>query len=145
MPELLDAILGAGLDGNQRVAQRGVPLLHWAAVMGATGAVEVLLAHAADLEVRAFGDETPLLCACSKGYASVALQLLEAGANPRVVSATGHSPLWYAVTFDDVPLARALLAKGAELTEEINQLASTRSPEIQGLLKEARTSPPGLG
>ena len=67
--------------------------LHLAAFFGQVGAVRLLLEAAADVRAvsRNSLENTPLHAATAGKHSEVALQLLEAGADPDVLDAGGHS------------------------------------------------------
>jgi ankyrin repeat protein len=110
--ELLDAepALVSSYSGD------GFTALHFAAFFGHAGAVEVLLAHGA--EVDAFGrgwmTGTSLHSAVSRKWSEIARRLLEAGANPNARQSAGWTPLHSAAHNGDLASIDLLLTAGAD-------------------------------
>jgi ankyrin repeat protein len=94
----------------------GFTALHFAAFFGHAGAVELLLAHGA--EVDAFGrgwmTGTSLHSAVSRKWSEIARRLLEAGANPNARQSAGWTPLHSAAHNGDLASIDLLVAAGAD-------------------------------
>lgn len=85
---------------------------------GSIEALRLLLSHGADVNATHLdiGGGTPLLTALFNGRLDAARFLLEAGADPNVVSEEGDSPLRWSVEEGDHNFARYLITKGADRT-----------------------------
>ncbi|KAH0536974.1 hypothetical protein FGG08_006202 [Glutinoglossum americanum] len=62
--------------------------------------------------------ETPLLLACRSGHFDLSMLLLDAGADPKIASHNGDTPMHWLLAFDDdcaLRVGSALFAKGADL------------------------------
>lgn len=80
-PEVIQALLKAGVDVNQKEPKTGQTALMWAAAEGHAKAVEALLAGGADWKLRSSRNETALFFAVRRGDIPVAEALLKAGAD----------------------------------------------------------------
>lgn len=75
--------------------QGGLTALHLAARDGRIDEVRMLLAEGADLNARTGGDQsTPLLISLINGHYDMALEMIEAGADPNLASEDGVGPLY---------------------------------------------------
>jgi ankyrin repeat protein len=75
--------------------QGGLTALHLAARDGRTEEVRLLLEAGAELDARTGGDRsTPLLISLINGHYDLALEMLEAGADPNLASEDGVAPLY---------------------------------------------------
>ena len=109
----------------------GLTPLHYAARQGQTDAVRVLLERKANINV-VTGDQTsPLMLAIINGHFDLAMSLLERGADPKMATAAGGTPLYRVIDLQWAPksfypqpdirqqrvshleLMKALMAKGA--------------------------------
>ena len=73
----------------------GLTPLHHAVRQGNIAAVEALLANGADIDARSSADSTtPLLQATINGQFDVAMLLVQKGANPKIPSTHGATPLY---------------------------------------------------
>ena len=84
-------------EGTQEVRSGGYTPLHFAARRGDLESIKVLLAAGAKLNEPAADGLTPFLLACANSYESVALFLLEKGADPHTADGNGVAPLHYAI------------------------------------------------
>jgi ankyrin repeat protein len=100
-------------DGIIEHAKRGgfTPLL-FAAQQGDRESAELLLAKGVDVNDADASGASVLVVAAHSGHSELARMLLERGADPNAAGA-GYTPLHAAVLRGDVPLVKALLAKGA--------------------------------
>ncbi len=100
-------------DSDPPRAQGGfTPLLH-AVLAGDLATVGVLLAAGADVDEAAPDGVTALMLALTKRHETVALYLIERGADPRSAE-TGYTALHLASATGQHAAARALLASGAD-------------------------------
>lgn len=105
-------LVDAGVDVNAKNAHGGNALTD-AAWSGRQEVVSYLLDAKADLGSASAGQLTPLSAAVNQKHEGTALILIEHGANPNMVDPTGSTPLIEASWQGSLPLAKALLAKGA--------------------------------
>ena len=106
------SLLDAGVDVNAKDSRGSRPLIDasWA---GKQDVVLHLLDAKADVNGVSVGQLTALSAAINTKQESLALLLLERDANPNVVDPAGSSPLMGCAWQGNVPLVKALLAKGA--------------------------------
>jgi ankyrin repeat protein len=117
----LKALLEGGADANVRIPG-GTPLLLQAVLEKNQPAVELLLAHKADVNAEgpAFNNEaqsaiwTPLHAAATYGPKAIAELLLKAGADVNARDKVGDTPLHLAVVNGQRELAELLLANKAD-------------------------------
>jgi quinoprotein dehydrogenase-associated probable ABC transporter substrate-binding protein len=114
-PTMVAFLIAHGADVNQRDRDGWTPLMQAAYADDAAG-VKALVAHGADPNAASRQNLTPLSIAVQYGKNDAAVALIDAGANPRTaVGGAGYTPLMLA-TANDVPaLARALIARGADV------------------------------
>ena len=74
------ALLASGGASPHDVQDQGFTLLHVAAWSNCAAALELLIAHGLDVNVRALGGATPLQVAIGAGHAEAVAVLLAAGA-----------------------------------------------------------------
>jgi ankyrin repeat protein len=136
----------AGIDRqfqlNELVAAQGglTPLL-FAVRQGYTDSVHVLIAAGADINQVSGGDKTsPLLMAIINGHFDLAKELLDKGANPRLASENGATPLYAVLNCEWAPkalypqprayqqqqtsyldLMKALLEKGVDVSARLKK------------------------
>ncbi|KAF5595964.1 ankyrin repeat domain-containing protein [Fusarium pseudocircinatum] len=90
--------------------------LHWAVLGGHEAAVELLLAHSADVNAsHATHGLTPLLNAVINGHKSIAERLIVAGADVDTPDVLGDTPLIIAARGKDPAIAKLLLEAGANV------------------------------
>lgn len=82
--------------------------------------VELLLRHRADVNVRDFGDNTPLHVAAAAGKLEIVQALLAKKADVLAVNRQRVTPILNAASSGSVPLVEALLAAGADLKNADN-------------------------
>ncbi len=92
----------------------GATLLQVSAALGKFEVQRFLAESGADLETRNLGGETPLLSALSHSQAAAATYLLDRGANPHVMDATGASALHHAAWGGLVRLCERLISCGLD-------------------------------
>ncbi|MCX6917161.1 MAG: ankyrin repeat domain-containing protein [Verrucomicrobia bacterium] len=116
----LGVLLDAGADLNQSV--EGVPLLVRAVLDKNQPAVELLLAHHAEVNcTNSFGQtdavgngQTPLHAAAALGSKAIAELLLKAGAAVNAKDQSGETPLYVAISQHQPEVATLLLANKAD-------------------------------
>lgn len=129
--EFLDILIKRGANFDQQETFFGNTPLHWAIANAANDmALAIIQKGKQDLNMQdKRRGNTPLTLAVAKGYTTLNadgnklsvsnLQLVEAllekGADPNAKDRKGTSPLMLAVMRRDVPMAKALLEKGAKL------------------------------
>ena len=132
--EVAAALLEAGADPNAFTAT-GATALHFAADADAAGVLAALVAHGGDVNVRdGFSERTPLMFAAVRGADAAARALLEAGADPSLVTALKD---YEAIdqTLRAEQRQRARVRAAAEEPEEEEE-----QPEAPG---QGREPPPG--
>jgi ankyrin repeat protein/uncharacterized protein YecT (DUF1311 family) len=102
---------GARIDAVSTANMTAVIL---AAMTGDRSQVVQALASHTNLETR-YGDKTALLVAVDRGFRDIASLLLEAGADPNATADDGRMPLHFAGFNGDAPMARLLIAHGADV------------------------------
>ena len=116
---MIELLLKAGADPNTSLAE-GETALMTAARTGRLDAVEVLLAHGADVRQKEKGrGQTALMWAAAEGHTAVVKRLIEAGADPRIRSEAGFSALMFAVREGRLPVVSALLKAGSDANETL--------------------------
>ena len=105
-------LLKRGADPNSR-ADGGMTALMFAAEMGDTMLVKLLVLNGADLELTYVEGTTPLMIAVLNQHFEVAHYLLLKGANPNPLDAVKATPLIYAAAINDFEMADLLLFYGA--------------------------------
>ena len=120
-------------------------VLPFAALVGAAGAVRVLLGAGANLEART-GGLTPLHLAASSGGTEAVTALLEAGANLEARrTGTGLTPLHLAVFGGGAEVVTALLEAGANLEARDESGKTPLHPAALGGTAEAVMALLGAG
>ncbi len=97
----------------------GVTALMYAAMDGHTDAVRRLIENGADLEIQSFSRHfTALMYAVRGGHTSTVQALLSAKADPDVHDEddTHDTPLTLAASYGFLPIVRALVAAGADVS-----------------------------
>jgi hypothetical protein len=112
--------------------------LHVAALSGALGAAEALLAAGAWVDAPDGGDATPLLHAARSGGGALMRVLLRAGASHATRDARGLSPLAHAIANDAPEAAQALLAAGADASESPRDSSLLHLAAATGAVRCAR-------
>jgi ankyrin repeat protein len=128
----------------------GLTSLEFAARQGCVDCIPVLLQAGADVNAADQDGITPLLSAIINGHYDSAALLVEKGANPNLADRTGRTPLYSAVDFHTMPasnrpspkeidneltsldVARALLAKGADVNVQLKQQQPYRTKLDRG-------------
>lgn len=78
-----------------------------------------------DIDQAGKHDDTPLILACRRGAADIALELIKAGAAINHRNMDGTTALWACVVSDSFDLADALLAAGADIDNQNDNGATT--------------------
>jgi len=114
-PAMVQFLIAHGADVNERDRDGWTPIMT-AAYCDDSEDVKVLASHGADPNAVSNQKLTALGVAAQYGKYKAALTLIEVGADPgRPVGDGGYTPLMLASANDAQPLARALLAKGADV------------------------------
>ncbi len=99
------------------LSEDGWSPLHLGAFFGHLGVVRLLLDRGASVSVVSANPEgnQPLHAAVTRGWADIAVELLEAGADPNVPQITGYTSLHLAAHRGDDRIVSLLLDAGAEV------------------------------
>ena len=131
---LVQQLIAAGATTGVTRWNGETPLMI-AAGAGSLDAVKDLVAHGADVNVAdPKRRQTALMWAAAEGHGDVVSGLLALGADPKAVSASGFTPLTFAVVKDSAESVKALLAAGADPNYK---LPSGRAPLIVALLNKS--------
>lgn len=95
-------------------------VLHYAAAVGDTDAIPVLLTAGANIDVQGVNGETPLFNAVGHGQIKVAELLLQAKASTDIPDRLGNTPLHCAAVVGDCNMLRILLKFGADVSRRNN-------------------------
>ncbi|NUQ22521.1 MAG: ankyrin repeat domain-containing protein [Saprospiraceae bacterium] len=120
--EMFDYLLSLGADLSA-TSKLGLNALHYAAANGHLEIAKPLLARGFALDALTHDHETPLLLALTLKQDTMAIFLLEAGADPRIASKNGLTPLHEAAKNGYSEAAIAMMAKGADI--------NAKTPEMQ--------------
>ena len=113
--DVVDLLLQAGADANDCNVMQ-VSALHVAAARGCVRTVVCLVAHRADISITsaAPAKHTPLFYAAQHGHATVAQQLIFAGADPSTCDASdGQTAVSIAAEFGNLKVMQVLVQEGA--------------------------------
>lgn len=111
--DIVRMLIDRGADVNARTIKSGQTALMWAISERHGDVARVLIAHGADARARSAGHYTPMLFAAQQGSVEIATMLIEAGASVNR-DGEGPAPLVVAIERNRVPLARYLVAHGAD-------------------------------
>jgi ankyrin repeat protein len=115
---MIELLLEAGIDPNTTVA--GETALMTAARTGTVDALKTLLTHGADVNAKEPGQrQTALMWAAAENHASAVQLLVQHGADLKARSATGFTPLLYAVRTGSFDAVKGLLAAGADVNDAV--------------------------
>ena len=108
--------LALGASPNGTVGGTG-PALTFAAMMNRIDSIRFLLSHGSNINIQDKWGMTPLMVACDHGYTDAVRFLLDAGADPNVIS-KGFEPGMNAMNVaHDGEIRALLLSHGANLPE----------------------------
>ena len=99
--------------------QRGFSPLIMASYLNDTDAVQLLIAHGAEVNAQDASGNTALMGSCFKGYTKVADLLIANGADVNLRNGDGATALAFAVNFNQVEVAKLLLAHGAVVDKSV--------------------------
>ncbi len=149
--ELCDKVLKNDIDGVNLLAAEGCDFNaschHYGTPLQAAAAkgnekMVYLMMKFLDVDPNIEGGKyySPLVAAISEGHEDVVQTLLRYGANPIARSGSYISPIYQAVSFEDVEMARLLFEKGAWLSKNYQELldlaAETGNKELCDVLEE---------
>jgi ankyrin repeat protein len=142
--QTVEGMLKAGYDANEFVApdtpdiERQTPLL-LATELGNADLIELLIAYGAQLEAVNQMDETPLLVYARRAAQidrrtgeRIAITLVNAGANPNVLSPQKESPLYRAAASGTVHFVDLLLKAKADVNTPGGMLGSPLGGAVRG-------------
>ncbi len=126
--EAIRNLLRGGADPSAAQPD-GMTALHWSALNNELEIVETLIFAGATLQpTTRVGGYTPLHLASRAGNAEVVGALLEAGADPDILTGTGASALHFAAEADADAVVNALAARGADVNAR--DAYSSRTPAM---------------
>ena len=130
--EAVRLLLQAGADVNARNNADATPLIYAAYDLKKT---RLIMARGADVNAHEHNRLTPLMVACAvHGNVATVRYLLDKGADPKAVSATGEDALERASLKGDPEMIRLLLASGADArhADKENETALLQAFESPG-------------
>lgn len=151
--DLMDAVCAGEFEKTRELVARGADVNERAAngegalscAVSHPDILKWLLQHKAQVNIRNYRGETPLIWALDSGQAHGALVLLAYGANPNAKAFYGETALMRALQYPD--LVRALLQRGAnprpvnnEGKSALDQARRMGRPEVVALLERALTT-----
>ncbi len=110
---LVPGLLKAGADCNYKF-DKGATIFHFAAIVGHTRLMKLLLEHNGDCTIQDNFGQTPLICAIYHGHWEVARLLLDYYINVNSVTYDGRTALAGAVDKENVEMVELLLKAGAD-------------------------------
>lgn len=128
------ALLDRGVDVNAR-DQHGKTALFWASMSGSLDVVNLLLERGADVNLADKFGVTPLMVSANprqRAQTAVLLALLEKGANINAKDVNGRTPLMYALSDNEVEVAKVLIEHGADVNAT-NKFGPVLSPVGPGI------------
>lgn len=154
--QLLEAVKANNVTAVQAALTQGISpdagdiysgfALSYAAGTGNLEIMRLLLEHGATVDITADEGYTPLMEATVNQHMAAVQLLLEANADPNIVSA-GQTPLAVAVTLNNIELAQLLLAGGADISlpsqgQSVLQIAEAEgNSAMVNLLRQAEAAP----
>jgi ankyrin repeat protein/N-acetylneuraminic acid mutarotase len=138
----LKVLLEGGADPNVRTSVDGRPMLLQVVMEKNQPAVELLLAHQADVNAAKSDGWTPLDEAARAGLKDIAELLLKGGANVIARYKDGETPLYQAVRAGQRELVELLLANKADPNERDNS-GHTPLDLAKALAQSGQGQPPG--
>lgn len=112
---LVDYLLNAGFDKDERDRDGNSPLMWVLAYDGHEELMDSLVDHGASVNIQNFLGESPLFLACQRGMLSKANYLLDNGADVNVMNLDGAFPLHTAAARGDTELISLLVKYGAHI------------------------------
>ena len=123
--EALKYLLEKGADESLKTTQGKIPLLSIASGAGSIAAVEMLLSHGCNIDVRDSGGDTPLGHAARLGNTEVVEYLLAQGANPLLRNTSDVGLLHLAALSGNVLTIKAVLSKNLDINAMCSDLGIT--------------------
>ena len=118
-------LLEKDADESLKTTQGKIPLLSIASGAGSIAAVEMLLSHGCNIDVRDSGGDTPLMHATRLGNTEVVEYLLAQGANPLLRNTSDLGLLHLAVLSDNVLTIKAVLSTNLDINARCTVLGIT--------------------
>lgn len=125
------AFRGVQNTAGEYIVHKGTRSLHVAIANGHLDVVRALYRAGADVNASRVNGVTPLMAACMKGatarrWVLMARELLEAGANPALVSEKGgYTALHLAVLYGEIGVISLLVSKGPAILSRPTSLGCT--------------------
>ncbi|HEV8717680.1 MAG TPA: ankyrin repeat domain-containing protein [Candidatus Binatia bacterium] len=150
-PLVVDLLLAAGIDPNDKDANGVTPLMRFV-MEGNEDAVQRLLAKGADVNAKDNTGATALMAAAGYGHTTIVQILLDRGTKVNASGNEGDTALMQAALNGHPAIARLLLDHGAEVNAKtksgrtalqyaeakaVGILGRESSPEVVTLLKQA--------
>ena len=115
---MIEMLLEAGADPNTRLA--GETALMTAARSGSVDALTILITHGADVNAKEpLQQQTALMWAAAENHAAAVQLLARHRADLQARSASGFTPLLYAVRTGSIDAVRALLDEAVDVNEAV--------------------------
>jgi hypothetical protein len=99
-----------------RLGDDGWTPLHWAAINGYAGCVNLCLEMQAYVNARSNTGSTSLHLASKRGHVEVVRVLLDAGAIVDAADVYGWTPLYCAIIYNRIDIARLLIDRGGKVS-----------------------------
>lgn len=113
--EAVRTLLTEGAGVNRMPPPGGLTALHWAVQWDHAEIADLLIGSGAEVNAADAYDVTPLTLACINASTGMVQRLLNAGANPNVVQATGETTLMTCARGGVVDAVDLLLARGVDV------------------------------
>jgi ankyrin repeat protein len=139
-PDVAGRLLRAGVSARFKLDDGGT-LLHLLGQEGFTGMVPVLMKHTKlDVNGRDEDRRTPLMHAAENGYADVARELLDAGADPSLKDRSGYSALDWATQYGERAVVKLLEWQRPKKAEAAPSAADWFQAVRRGNVKEVKAA-----
>ncbi|MBK6637684.1 MAG: ankyrin repeat domain-containing protein [Rhodocyclaceae bacterium] len=104
--------------------------LHYAAFAGHGDIVKLLLARGGDVNALSPNGSTPLMMAAREGHETVAVTLLQSGADPSVTNEWGDNAEAWALRQNNTSIARLVASSDPALRKPVNRGLAPRSQPV---------------